>query len=89
VKVFEWTEPVHTSDDPGRRRKDANHLWIGISSLRLPFESLSEKAFLNALGASEAWRSVRGAGMVTGQRTGERHAELAHGERSSPTRIYE
>lgn len=78
VKVFEWTEPVRTRMIQEGRRKDANHLWIGISSLDYRLKAFSEKAFLNALGASEAWRSVRGAGMVTrATNFGERHAELA------------
>lgn len=78
VKVFEWTEPVRTQMIHEGRRKDANHLWIGISSLDYRLKAFSEKALLNALGASEAWRSVRGAGIVTrATNFGERHAELA------------
>lgn len=78
VKVFEWTEPVRTRMIREGRMKDANYLWVGISSLDYRLKAFSEKAFLNALGASEAWRSVRGTGNVNrATNFGERHAELA------------
>ncbi len=77
ARVFEWTEPLRNVLLAEGRLEEANRLWIGMSTLDYRIKAFSEKSFLTALGANDAWRSTRENAISTRMQTFvSRHPEL-------------
>jgi len=77
ARVFEWTEPLRKVLITEGRLEEANCLWVGMSTLDYRIKAFSEKSFLTALGANEAWRSTGEKSNSTRLQTfASRHPEL-------------
>lgn len=77
ARVFEWTEPLRKVLLSEGRLEEANCLWVGMSTLDYRIKAFSEKSFLTALGANEAWRSIGQKSNSTRlQSFASRHSEL-------------
>lgn len=77
ARVFEWTEPLRKFLVTEGRLEEANCLWVGMSTLDYRIKAFSEKSFLTALGANEAWRSTGERSNSTRLQTfASRHPEL-------------